>query len=130
MPFYFNAQEVNITGKVVYENGEKISGVNITDKTTGKLKIQIVFSGQKNDEIKIIIDNDESKENTITLKNLYDKSVKKIKIKGKTQKEIILDNSKRKGWYDLEIENSNGDLWHFAGRIENGKPTITDPHWA
>ncbi len=36
LPFYFNAQEVNISGKVISENGEKISGVNITDKTTGK----------------------------------------------------------------------------------------------
>lgn len=36
LPFYLNAQEINITGNVTSENGEKIPGVNITDKNTGK----------------------------------------------------------------------------------------------
>lgn len=36
LPLYFSAQEINITGNVKSENGSSVSGVNITDKNTGK----------------------------------------------------------------------------------------------
>jgi hypothetical protein len=31
-----------------------------------------------------------------------------------------------KGWYDLKCKTAT-QSWHFAGRIESGKPTVTDP---
>jgi phospholipase C len=34
-----------------------------------------------------------------------------------------------KGWYDIKLI-SGKNSWHFAGRIESGKPTVSDPHWA
>ncbi|KAA2224887.1 SusC/RagA family TonB-linked outer membrane protein [Chryseobacterium sediminis] len=36
LPLYFSAQEINISGNVKSENGSSVSGVNITDKNTGK----------------------------------------------------------------------------------------------
>ncbi len=36
LPLYFTAQEINISGNVKSENGSSVSGVNITDKNTGK----------------------------------------------------------------------------------------------
>jgi hypothetical protein len=36
LPLYLTAQEVAISGNVKSENGTSVSGVNITDKNTGK----------------------------------------------------------------------------------------------
>jgi len=36
LPFYFYAQEINISGTIKSEEGKSISGVNITDKNSGK----------------------------------------------------------------------------------------------
>lgn len=95
----------------------------------GNVNLQVAFSHQKNGEIKIIIENNSEEIGLLTLKNLYEKSLKNIKMKGMTEKELILDLSKRKGWYDFILESQHGDIWHFAGRIDSGKTTITDPHW-
>ena len=39
LPLYLSAQETNITGTVKSEEGTVVSGVNITDKSTGKTVI-------------------------------------------------------------------------------------------
>ena len=78
-------------------------------------KAEIIFRQKKKGNINLV------------LENLYEKSRKNILVQ-QTEEKITVDLSKNKGWYDLKI--TSGDcLWHFAGRIENGKASVTDPHW-
>ncbi|SIQ94434.1 phospholipase C [Chryseobacterium sp. RU37D] len=86
-------------------------------KTPSKNLVEITFRRNK-------------KENTntrITLENLYEKKNTEISLKT-FQEKIIVDLNKMKGWYDLKIHSGN-NLWHFAGRLENGKTSVSDPHW-
>jgi phospholipase C len=62
------------------------------------------------------------------MEDLYGKTQKTISLQ-KPEEKIILDLSKNKGWYDLKILQED-HLWHFAGRIETGKVSVSDPHWA
>ena len=39
---------------------------------------------------------------------------------------IVVDVRKQNGWYDFSVEGPNFD-YRYAGRLENGKWTITDP---
>lgn len=65
---------------------------------------------------------------TVQLENKYDHKKQQIKVTC-TQQTIVLDLNKMKGWYDIEIKLENS-TWYSAGRIDSGKPTTTDPHWA
>ncbi|THV62586.1 phosphocholine-specific phospholipase C [Chryseobacterium candidae] len=99
------------------------------------------FQGSISPEIEIILENitaknqveltvrsNKKKNFSISLENLYTKNKKTIPVE-KSEEKIIIDLDKFKGWYDLKI-SSNEHLWHFAGRIETGKASVSDPHWA
>ncbi|WP_106914403.1 phosphocholine-specific phospholipase C [Chryseobacterium aurantiacum] len=99
------------------------------------------FKGSKKPEVEVILINNSSKSQielvfknhkesnvNLTLENGYEKSKKMISTK-KPEDKIIIDLSKYKGWYDLKITLEN-HIWHFAGRIETGKVSVSDPHWA
>lgn len=61
------------------------------------------------------------------LEDLYENSRKNIPVH-QTEQKMTVDLAKNKGWYDFKI--TSGDcIWHFAGRIENGKVSVSDPHW-
>ena len=72
LPLYFSAQEINITGNVKSENGSSVSGVNITDKNTGKTAIT-----DENGNFSIKLNHD-------TLHTIYvnDEEYGRIKIEG------------------------------------------------
>ncbi|WP_073329140.1 phosphocholine-specific phospholipase C [Chryseobacterium carnipullorum] len=99
----------------------KFSGSN-----TPEIEIEFNNNGLKN-EAELIFK--KGKGNTsVTIENLYEKSKKTFSIH-QTEEKITMDLSKNKGWYDLKV--LYGDhIWHFAGRIETGKVSISDPHWA
>jgi phospholipase C len=40
---------------------------------------------------------------------------------------LSLDTAKNGNWYDFVIEGPNGFLRHFAGHVENGQPSLSDP---
>jgi len=99
------------------------------------------FKGNNNAETEMILTNiisknqveltirNPKKENiSISLEDLYTKNKKTISVQ-KTEEKIIIDLDKYKGWYDLKLM-LNDRLWHFAGRIETGKVSVSDPHWA
>ena len=77
-------------------------------------------------QVELIVKN--SKKGNIILENLYEKSKKTIPIWTPEDK-IGIDLSPFKGWYDLKI-TIDECIWHFAGRIETGKVSVSDPHWA
>lgn len=76
---------------------------------------------------KLIITNHSEIKTSFILEDLYRNTQKQISVHNNTT-EIAIDILKTKGWYDLRL-NLEGHIWHFAGRIETGKPTVTDPHW-
>ncbi|SEM21312.1 phospholipase C [Chryseobacterium taichungense] len=95
---------------------------------TPELEISLNNIPAKN-KVEIIVKKDKkSITGKITLENLYEKKKTEISLTP-IQEKIIVDLNKTKGWYDLKIESDN-NIWHFAGRLENGKSSISDPHWS
>lgn len=93
------------------------------------LEITLVNDPSKNQvEIMIKKNKKESISPYITMENLYEKRKTKIPLM-KIQEKIIVNLDKTKGWYDLQII-SDHNIWYFAGRLENGKTSISDPHWS
>ena len=99
------------------------------------------FKGSKPSDFDVILLSDTAKneilikfikiKNTghkIKFENLYEKYSRIVDF-DPTEDTTKLNLNKMKGWYDIKIE-IGGNQWHFAGRLESGKPTTTDPHWA
>ena len=92
-----------------------------------ELEVILVNNTSKN-QVEMIIRNSQKKNISISLEDLYSKTKKTISLQ-KPEDKIFLDLSKNKGWYDFKITHED-QLWHFAGRIETGKVSVSDPHWA
>ena len=49
-------------------------------------------------------------------------------IEPRQERSIVLDLNKNHGWYDFSVKaDGSGSEARFAGRVETGKPTFTDP---
>lgn len=94
---------------------------------TSELEVILVNMTSKN-QVELIIRTHKKKNISIHLEDLYSKTQKTIKVQ-KPEEKIIIDLEKYKGWYDLKL-TSDDCLWHFAGRVETGKVSVSDPHWA
>ncbi|QBA19901.1 phospholipase C, phosphocholine-specific [Chryseobacterium indologenes] len=95
--------------------------------TTAETEVILTNMVSKN-QIELIIRNHKKENFSIRLEDLYTRSERTISVQ-KTEEKIIIDLDKYKGWYDLKLK-LNDHLWHFAGRIETGKVSVSDPHWA
>lgn len=100
----------------------KFKGNNISE-----LEVILVNMTAKN-QVELIFRTHKKKNATIHLEDLYGKTKKTITLQ-KPEEKIIIDLDKNKGWYDLKL-TFNDCLWHFAGRVETGKVSVSDPHWA
>ena len=40
---------------------------------------------------------------------------------------LAIDLSKSANWYDITVEGDNGFVRQFAGHVENGAPSLSDP---
>ncbi len=80
--------------------------------------------------IELTIFNRSSAVFTIDIMNSYDPALnhKKV-IKAGEKVNLIINNEKYSGWYDVSVSVSGDErfLKRFAGRVENGKTAITDP---
>lgn len=88
----------------------------------------ILLNKSTKNEVELNLKNKRDKKQTIRIENLYERLTRDIDIDSSLEK-IRINLDKTKGWYDLKIKSGNSS-WHFSGRIESGKPTVTDPHWA
>lgn len=95
--------------------------------TIPELEVTMVNNIIKN-QVELILKNTHKKNISITLEDLYGKTQKNITVQ-KSEEKIVIDLAGNKGWYDLKILQGE-HLWHFAGRIETGKVSVSDPHWA
>ncbi|MDH6251275.1 phospholipase C [Chryseobacterium sp. H1D6B] len=91
------------------------------------LQVKLLNDPQKN-EVQLVFKKNTKENLTAVLEDLYEKTQKKISLNTSEEK-ITVNLNSTKGWYDLKI-NVSDHIWHFSGRIENGKPSISDPHWA
>ncbi|MBB6332057.1 phospholipase C [Chryseobacterium sediminis] len=119
-PVHSGAYEYEIFGP----NGffRKFKGNNISE-----LEVILVNMTSKN-QVELIIKTHKKKNISLHLEDLYGKTKKTISVQNPEEK-IMIDLDKNKGWYDLKL-TFNGNLWHFAGRVETGKVSVSDPHWA
>ncbi|WP_034669415.1 phosphocholine-specific phospholipase C [Chryseobacterium populi] len=92
-----------------------------------ELEIRLLNDTRKN-EVHLMIKKNTKENISISLENLYGKSQKKIAV-NQSEEKIIINLAATKGWYDIKI-HSEKNVWHFSGRIETGKVSISDPHWA
>ncbi|WP_316802091.1 phosphocholine-specific phospholipase C [Pedobacter nototheniae] len=80
--------------------------------------------------IKLTVKNEGSNALSIQLNDLAYKSnnLQKI-IKSKTEEVIVLNLQPSFGWYDFEIKTTASSLFmqRFAGKVETGKESFTDP---
>lgn len=80
--------------------------------------------------IHLIIENKEPKTCAITLiDNAYKMQVQNHSIDSNEKKEIIIQLKKSSGWYDftVKISGSNTFCQQFAGHVETGEVSTTDP---
>ncbi|MGG7552063.1 phosphocholine-specific phospholipase C [Chryseobacterium arthrosphaerae] len=91
------------------------------------LEIILVNTISKN-QVELIIRNNKKKNISVVLEDLYGRTKKTIALQ-KPEEKIAFDLDNNKGWYDFNI-TAGDHQWHFAGRIETGKISVSDPHWA
>lgn len=96
-------------------------------------RIALIFKTLLDQEIQIVIKNIEDFDITFYIQDvIYTKISKKITVKAKSEESLQLDYKKFGGWYDVIISIlDNVDFeYHYAGHIEDGKSSITDPYMA
>ncbi|MFZ4262033.1 phosphocholine-specific phospholipase C [Sphingobacterium sp. HJSM2_6] len=89
----------------------------LTKKPTGELLIEVENLGK--DPITLKIDDLSYKQGEIA----------KLKVKGASTAQLLVDVSKSFNWYDVKFTCPNFPHYHqrFAGKLELGKDTFTDP---
>ncbi|WP_114751481.1 phosphocholine-specific phospholipase C [Pleomorphovibrio marinus] len=68
--------------------------------------------------------------NCMVQDNAYGMGGKKLTLKGREEKSLSIDLGNSHNWYDLSvrIEENKHFLQRFAGRVETGYPSKTDPY--
>jgi phospholipase C len=100
---------------------------NFKGDKTPEIEIFLIHNSSK-PEVELIIKKLSNNHTSVALENLYEKKQDHISLQ-QNQEKMMISLIKTKGWYDLKLSSGNF-IWHFAGRVETGKPTISDPHWA
>lgn len=123
--------EISHEVKIASYNYEVIGPNGFIRKFKGNKKPDlkvVLFNNVAKNEVELLLTKISTRKLDISLENLYEGKKRDISLNSSTEK-IIFNLDKTKGWYDLRIKTENNS-WHFAGRIESGKPTVTDPHWS
>jgi phospholipase C len=67
----------------------------------------------------------------VIAENAYEGKKVSVKLHAGEEKSVALDLKASRGWYDFTVKtNGNGRLAQYAGRVETGKPSISDPQMA
>ncbi|UBM60865.1 phospholipase C, phosphocholine-specific [Marinilongibacter aquaticus] len=57
----------------------------------------------------------------------YRKTENVLSLEPKAESNFVVETASNQGWYDFKLSTENGFLAHYAGRVETGKPSISDP---
>ncbi|MET3880445.1 phosphocholine-specific phospholipase C [Chitinophaga sp. OAE865] len=91
-------------------------GITNSKKLTGNVELKLVNYG--------------TQPATFIIADLgYKKGVLKKTVAARTTATLVIDLAKSQGWYDFSVKTSGSDLFsqRFAGRVETGKESISDP---
>ena len=94
---------------------------NIQDQLVA---IKTAYTKQGN--LHLLIENVSAKSQTIELYDAYSGKKERIVLKSKQNESIVINTKAHGRWYDISLKSDNWER-QYAGRIENGEPSITDP---
>lgn len=97
---------------------------------TAILKNETAAGGKPTGHAVLEIVNNSSARQTIRIKDIsYGHKEKTVMLLPKEKKQVTVQAADTAGWYDvlLTIQNANGYAQQFAGKIETGRATTTDP---
>lgn len=88
------------------------------------LQVQVSYSDKG--DLVLHIENISENSQAVKVSNAYTKSTENLTIKPKKSVRLEMDTQKFGRWYDISL---HADNWHrqYAGRIENGQHSISDP---
>jgi len=106
------------------DKNDPLLGLNCVYEQSGVIKkatgnIQLLFDSLALEPLQIQITDDVYKANTKT-----------ITIAANSKKVVTLNLQKSKGWYDfkIEVKGKTNYFKHYAGHVETGEESITDPY--
>jgi phospholipase C len=107
-----NAKDPEIEVTCEYETG----ALN-KNQLTGNVVLNITNLGKKDYNIEVT-------------DNAYKGKAVSKKISASGKERIVLDLTKSFGWYDfsIRVSNNNAYIKRYAGKVETGKETHTDPY--
>jgi phospholipase C len=113
--FYRHFKGTKDDRNIVVNCVNELSG--IIKKQTGNL--QLLVENKENTAVKILIAND-----------VYQANNKTIVIPANSSKTVTLNLQKSKNWYDFTISIESGPTYlkHYAGHVETGIDSISDPY--
>ncbi len=95
-----------------------------------KINFQIQYDILKPSSPKLILkfENFDNKDVSVILQDeAYGREKLNIEVTAKSKDQVILDCGKTFGWYDFSLRTGDHFERKFAGRIETGQPSKTDP---
>ncbi|MDM1045786.1 phospholipase C, phosphocholine-specific [Myroides sp. 1354] len=95
--------------------------------------VAIDFTVHANQTVSVVLKNKSNTALTFYVQDVvYSKENQKITVKPNAAYSLKLDYAKFKGWYDVVITlaDYSSFVYQYAGHIENGKSSITDPYMA
>lgn len=109
--FAGNAQEPEVTVSCGYVLDKK-------GKPTGDLEVVAVNKGKKPKMLKIA-------------DNAYQQKDMETNLPADGTVKMLIPTSKSHQWYDFNVHHGSGDIvMRFAGRVETGKESVSDPFMA
>lgn len=96
-------------------------------------QVEINFTVLKNQMVQLVLKNKSNQALTFFVQDVvYVKTNQKIIVAAQAEQLIELDYTDYKGWYDVVITlvDHKNFMYHYAGHIENGASSITDPYMA
>jgi len=85
-----------------------------------------IFLNSRSDNILLKMLNNDNHVQVVEIKDAYANETEKVSVKAGKVYSKVIDNSKSGRWYDISICCEEWER-QFAGRVENGKHSITDP---
>ncbi|WP_158963048.1 phosphocholine-specific phospholipase C [Myroides fluvii] len=96
-------------------------------------QVELTFTVLPNQMVQLVLKNKSSKALSFFVQDVvYVKTNQKILVDAKAEQLIELDYADYKGWYDVVVTLADykNFMYQYAGHIENGKSSITDPYMA
>jgi phospholipase C len=89
-----------------------------------------VLNQKRSGNVMFVLENRGTKPLTLLIKlNVYMPSSKRLMLNSNSKEKLVFDLGQSSGWYDftIHLEQDERYLRHYAGHVETGEVSITDP---